>query len=276
VRANFEDAYRELAPAAARLLGLLSLPPADEIGPAAAAALAGVPEAEARELLAALTERGLVTASGDRFSLPGDVRDEVRGRVGQDEAEAALRRLLDHTLTPATAGDDPQGAALLDRERWAEAAEVMQERLDRAEQDGDPHAILVARHDLARALVKTGALDRAIDLLGPLPEEFAALPDPDHRNRARALTTLGEAYLRARRPVAATNFFGQALEILREHGTPREQAAMFVHIADAAHQRADHAAETAALIQALLTQGGDPLEPPPRAGRSSRRGAGGS
>ena len=56
--------------------------------------------------------------------------------------------------------------------------------------------------------------------------------------------------MRANRPVAATNFFGQALEILRKDGTPEEQAAMFVHIADAAHRRADHAAETAALIQA--------------------------
>ncbi|NKZ06371.1 tetratricopeptide repeat protein [Actinomadura latina] len=250
MRANFEDAYRELAPAAARLLRLLSLPPGGEIGSAAAAALADVPEPEARELLAALAARGLVSASGDRFRLPGDVRDEARERAGRDEGEAALRRLLDHALTPATAGDAPQATALLDRERRAEAADVMAERLGEAEEGGDPHAILRARYDLARALIGTGDLDRAIELLGPLPEEFAALPEPDHHGRARALTALGEAYLRAHRPVAATNFFGQALEILRRHGTPDEQAAMFVHIADAAHRRADHAAETAALIRA--------------------------
>lgn len=256
MRANFEDAYRELAPAAARLLRLLSLPPGDAVGPAAAAALAGVPEPEARELLAALAADELVAASGDRFRLPGRIRDFARDRAGRDESEAdrndAIRRLLDHALTPATAGDS-QGAALLDRERWSEAADVMRERLGRAEDDGDPHAILLARHDLARALIRTGAqdaLDRAIALLGPLPDEFAALPEPDDHQRARALTTLGEAYLRAHRPVAATNFFGQALEIVRRHGTPGEQAALFVHMADAAHQRADHAAETAALIRA--------------------------
>lgn len=169
---------------------------------------------------------------------------------GRAETEADLRRRLDRALTPETVGDDPQGAALLDRERWSEAVDVMRERLDRAEDEGDRHATLLARQDLARALIRTDALDRAIELLGPLPEEFAALPEPDHRNRARALTALGEAYLRAHRPVAATNFFGQALEILRAHGTLDEQAAMFVHIADAAHQRADHAAETAALIRA--------------------------
>jgi tetratricopeptide (TPR) repeat protein len=173
--------------------------------------------------------------------------------------EADLRRRLDRALTPETAVDDPEAAALLDRERWSEAAEVMRERLDRAEDGGDPREILPARHDLARALIRTDDLDRAIELLGPLPEEFAALPEPDDHHRARALTTLGEAYLRARRPVAATNFFGQALEILRKHGTRDEQAAVFVRIADAAHQRADHAAETAALIRATdLVRDADP------------------
>ncbi len=160
---------------------------------------------------------------------------ELRGRLPGDEAD--LRRRLDRALTPDTAVDDPQAAALLDRERWSQAAEVMREHLGRAEDDGDQRAILVARHDLARTLIRTDDLDRAIELLGPLPDEFAALPDPDDHHRARALTTLGEAHLRARRPVAATNFFGQALEILRKHGTRDEQAAMFVHIADAAHQR---------------------------------------
>ena len=38
MRANIEDSYAELAPAAARLLRLLSLYPGDEIGPGAAAA----------------------------------------------------------------------------------------------------------------------------------------------------------------------------------------------------------------------------------------------
>jgi hypothetical protein len=249
VRANFEDAYRGLAPAAARLLRLLSLPPGGGVGPASAAALADVSEPEARELLETLAAHGLVTASGDRFRLAGDVRDKARDRAGRDEGDAALRRLLDHALTRA-ADDDSQFAALLHRERWSEAADVMREHLGRAEADGDPRAILRARLDLARALTETGDLDRAIGLLGPLPDEFAALPEPDGHERAAALTALGEAYLRADRPVAATNFFGQALEILRKDGTPEEQAAMFVHIADAAHQRADHAAETAALLQA--------------------------
>ncbi|MGH3243357.1 MAG: tetratricopeptide repeat protein, partial [Spirillospora sp.] len=65
MRANFEDSYQDLGPAAARLFRLLGLHPSADIEPAAAAALANVPEADARELLGTLTERGLATASGE-------------------------------------------------------------------------------------------------------------------------------------------------------------------------------------------------------------------
>ncbi|MFI0482484.1 tetratricopeptide repeat protein [Actinomadura sp. 9N215] len=271
MRANFEDSYQGLGPAAARLFRLLGLRPGADIGPAAAAALADVPEAEARELLETLTGRGLAAASGEgRFGLPEPVRDHARELVWREETEAerdaALRRVLDHYL--ATTGEgttgegttgegatgeeelDAEGLALLDRERWAEAAEVLEDGLRGAEAGGDPRTILLARHALARALTRTGDLDRAIDLLGPLPDGFAALPEPDEHNRVRALSSLGEAYLRARRPVAAINFFGQALEILRRQGAVGREAGMFVHIADAARQRGDRAAERAALDRA--------------------------
>ncbi|TYB46536.1 hypothetical protein [Actinomadura chibensis] len=263
MRANFEDAHRALPPAAARLFRLLGVLPGDDVGPAAAAALAGVPEDEARTLLAALAERGLAAESADgRYSLPGPLRAFARERAEEEETEAgreaALRRVLDHLLAAASAGEGGLHAdalALLERERWAEAAEEFAGRLeeaehDAAEQDGDPHAVLTARHDLARALIGTGDLDRAIGLLGLLPDEFAALPEPDQYNRARALASLGEAYLRARRPVAATNFFGQALEILRKEDAVDQQAGMFVHLAEAARQRGDRAAEGAALDRA--------------------------
>ncbi|TDD32412.1 tetratricopeptide repeat protein [Actinomadura sp. KC06] len=270
MRANFEDAYQGLGPAAARLFRLLGLHPGDDIGLAAAAALADVPEAEARELLETLVQRGLAAASGDpseqaRFSLPGPLRGHARELAEREETaagrDAALRRVLDHYLAAtATGGRDAaggegvpeaEGLALLERERWAEAVETLQDGLRGAEDDGDPHAILMARHNLARALTMTGDLDRAIDLLGPLPDEFAALPEPDDYNRARALASLGEAYLRARRPVAATNFFGQALEIMRKQDAADQEAVMFVHIADASRQRGDRAAEGAALDRAV-------------------------
>jgi tetratricopeptide (TPR) repeat protein len=172
-------------------------------------------------------------------------------RENTEPEDAGTRRALDDRLAATAAGEgepEPEGLALLDRERWAEAAELLEDDLRRAEHDGDRHTVLRARLDLARALTRTGDLDRAIDLLGPLQDEFAALPDPDDDSRARALSSLGEAYLRAHRPVAATNFFGQALEIYRRLGAADRQAAMFAHIADAARLRGDHAAERAARL----------------------------
>ncbi|MFC4050339.1 tetratricopeptide repeat protein [Actinomadura syzygii] len=256
MRANFEDSLQGLPPAAARLFRLLGVLPGGDVGPAAAAALADVPEDEARTLLAALADRDLAAESADgRYAVPGPARALARERAERDETEAgreaALRRVLDHLLSVAGEGGlHLDGLALLERERWSEAADELAERLDAAEHEDDPHGALLARHDLARALIGTGDLDRAIELLGLLPDEFAALPEPDQYNRARALASLGEAYLRAHRPVAATNFFGQALEILRKEDVVDLQAGMFVHLAEAARQRGDRAAEGAALDRA--------------------------
>ena len=179
-------------------------------------------------------------------------------RANSDDADRGLppaeaRRALDRHLAGAVIGEGEmaaEGLALLEGERWAEAAETLEEGLRLAEREGDAHTVLAARHDLARALIGSGDLDRAIELLGPLPDEFAALPEPDERARARALESLGEAHLRAHRPVAAINFFGQALEILRGLDAVAGQAAMFVRIADAARLRGDAAAERAALDRA--------------------------
>ena len=274
MRANIEDSYAELTPAAARLLRLLALHTGDGVDPAAAAALADVPEPQARELLDALTAHGLVTETGGRYRVPGHVRDFAHDRARREDTatdrEAALRRLLDHHLAATAAdGEEPgaEGLALLERERWAEAADVLEEALRRAEHGDDHHAALLARLDLARALTRAGDTRRAIDLLGNLPAQLAALPVPDQTARADALAELGEAHLREHRPVAATNFFGQALEIFRKENDTDRQAAMFARIAEAAHQRGDHTAEKAA----VFVQGGDPLEPPLRRMRSSRR-----
>ncbi|NDU76770.1 tetratricopeptide repeat protein [Actinomadura sp. DSM 109109] len=173
--------------------------------------------------------------------------------AGRGLPSPAARRALDRHLAGAASGEggvEAEGLALLERERWAEAAETLEEALRLAERAGDPHTVLTARLELARALAGGGDLDRAIELLGPLPDEFAALPEPDEHGRARALESLGDAYLRAGRPVAAVNFFGQALDVLRRLGAVDGQAAMFVRIAGAARLRGDDAAERAALDRA--------------------------
>ncbi|WP_242885676.1 hypothetical protein [Actinomadura litoris] len=253
MRARFEAAYRDLPPEAARLLRLLGLHPAEEVEPRAAAVLADLPEDEARGLLATLAGRGLLAdAGGGRFALPGPPHDHARELAERDEPgperEAALRRVLDHCLT---AGDPAaEGLALLERGRWTEAARALEDALRRAERDGDPRDVLMARLHLGRALAEAGAPERALDLLGPLPDAFAAPPDPDGYHRGLALTGLGQAYLGMRRPVTALNLFGQALEIMRAAEAVERQADLFVHLADASHLRGDTPAEGAALDRA--------------------------
>ncbi len=258
MRANFEDAYRDLRPEAARLWRLLGLHPGENVGPRAAAVLADLPEDEAERLLETLARRGLLTETdGGRFALPGPLRDYARERTEredpEDVREVALRRVLDHYLAGAAAaeGVEAEGLALLERERWTEAADALEDGLRLAERDGDPRDVLLARHHLGRALIETGALDRALELLSPLPDGFAALPEPDRYNRGRALTSLGQAYLQLRRPVTAINFFGQSLEIMRAEEAVEQQGDAFVHIADAARLRGDSAAEGAALDRAV-------------------------
>ena len=198
----------------------------------------------------------------------------MRANFEDSDRDAALRRALDDHLAAAAADGgevEAEGLALLERERRAEAVEVLEEALRVAEQDGDRRTVLLARHNLARALTLTGDTGRAIELLGPLPDEFAALPEPDPMGRARALTSLGEAHLRARRPVAAVNFFGQALEILRKENEVDQQAGMFVHLADAARQRGDRVAEGAALDRAVELY--ESIPSPKAAGVAERRAA---
>ena len=278
MRANFEDSYRALDPAAARLFRLLGVHPGDAAGPADAAVLADLPEPEARRLLTVLAAAGLAAESPDgRFRLPGALRARARERAEREETraarDAALRRVLDRVLADAGEEFAAEGLALLDRERWSEAAETLEERLRDLEDGGEPerdggrHDVMAVRLDLARAVMLAGDLDRAIGLLGLLPDGFAALPEPDQDGRARALATLGEAHLRAHRPVAAINFFGQALELMRRADAVDRQAGLFVNLAEAARMRGDDAAESAALdravdlYEAVSAQGAATMEP---------------
>jgi DNA-binding SARP family transcriptional activator/tetratricopeptide (TPR) repeat protein len=117
VRAVLSWSYRSLPDAAARLFRLLGMHPGPDVSVSAAASLAGVPVAEARGLLADLTNAQLLTEHAPgRFTFHDLLRryaQELAATAEPDSRRAdALRRVLDHYVH--TAHD---AAVLLDPSR---------------------------------------------------------------------------------------------------------------------------------------------------------------
>ncbi|HZB51641.1 MAG TPA: tetratricopeptide repeat protein, partial [Mycobacteriales bacterium] len=110
IRAVFSWSYQGLGPPAARLFRLLGLHPGPDLSAAAAASFAGIPASTARSLLAELAAGHLVDEP-----VPGRFRchDLLRGYAAdlaqavdpRDERQSAVRRLLDHYLHTAHAGE---------------------------------------------------------------------------------------------------------------------------------------------------------------------------
>ncbi|WP_177320896.1 AfsR/SARP family transcriptional regulator [Lentzea waywayandensis] len=94
--------YRHLTPVRQRLFRLLGLAPVHDFDAYAAAALSGLPPAEAEDALEALLERNLVMQRDPgRYRFHDLVRDCARGvaeEIHPDEASLARSRLFDHYL----------------------------------------------------------------------------------------------------------------------------------------------------------------------------------
>ncbi|GHJ43065.1 SARP family transcriptional regulator [Catellatospora sp. TT07R-123] len=106
VHAAFSWSYRSLTPSAAALFRLLGLHPGQDLGPGAAASLAGAPPAEVRPALAELVRAHLITEhTPDRFSLHDLLRTyaaELARRTDPGSGrQAALRRVLAYYLHSA-------------------------------------------------------------------------------------------------------------------------------------------------------------------------------
>src|SRR5262249_48607638 len=92
INSAFSLSYTRLAPGAARMFRLLSLVPGSDFSRPMAAVLAGVPLAEAEDLLEELLEAGLlVTSREDRFRFHDLLRLYARSRhrVEASEQESA-------------------------------------------------------------------------------------------------------------------------------------------------------------------------------------------
>jgi tetratricopeptide (TPR) repeat protein len=185
-----------------------------------------------------------------------------QGRLDEAAAEFTAARAADraagHRRGEATALES-LGLLGLRRSQYDQAVDALEANLEIAEELGeDRRAILLARHHLGRARSAAGDQDAAFALLRQLPDDFAELPDV--YNQARALTSLGEAWLRARQPRAAEELLGRALEIMRAEGAREQQADVLVLLAEAAGQTGDAEAQRIrrAAAKALYEEIGSP------------------
>jgi tetratricopeptide (TPR) repeat protein len=123
VRAVFSWSYHTLDTGAARLFRLLGLHPGPDVTAAAAASLAGLPIAEARQAIAELTRAQLlVEHTPDRYLCHDLLRAYAAERTRTDDTETerreATRRMLDHcqhTAHTAALLVDPHRADSIDR-----------------------------------------------------------------------------------------------------------------------------------------------------------------
>ena len=110
LRSVFDASYRALSAPAARLLGLLSLVPGQNIGLPATAALAGLPPARTRSLLRTLESAHLVhQPAAGRYELHDLVRLHSGERAERDQPEEdrheALRALVEFHVRSAAAAN---------------------------------------------------------------------------------------------------------------------------------------------------------------------------
>lgn len=110
VRAVFSWSYRSLSDGAARMFRLMGLPTGPDLSASAAAALAGLEVAEARELLGELTRANLVDhSSPGRYAFHDLLRayaaECANDDEPQDDRDMALRRLFDFYLRTSHAAE---------------------------------------------------------------------------------------------------------------------------------------------------------------------------
>ncbi len=219
--AALSASVEQLAPRERRAYQLASHAPDPVLGPEAAAALFGVPTSEARTVLAELVECHLVEEPApDRFTMHALVCEHAR-RERPDDADDAVRRLLDHHLVSVraavsvTRAGAPVAAAVphvptgrLSARRWLErelegvlAGVVPARRLGR----GD--VVLELSALLERHLDTTGRHRAAVSLHRAAAEEAHARSDPEAESLA----------------------LSRAARVLDQHGAPQEALATYRH-----------------------------------------------
>ncbi|MFF4615207.1 AfsR/SARP family transcriptional regulator [Nonomuraea jabiensis] len=275
VRAVLSWSYLALEPPAARLFRLLSLHPGPDVGAGAAAALAGVPVAEARRLLDVLADRSLLERPGrerHRFHdlLHAYAAEQSALADGAAERAAAVRRVLNWYLHTASRAADlveptrrrfpdvidrapaeppalegPESALMwVEEERAGLVAAVALS----AEHGWDDFTWRLA-HALWRFFLIRGHVRDWIDT--HLRALDAARDTGDPRVLAETMKNLGFAYWRAGHLSEALDHHGRALAISREIGDRWSESLALTAMGFASLASGRHAETTRYLRRAL-------------------------
>jgi tetratricopeptide (TPR) repeat protein len=275
VRAVFSWSYQQLPGPAARMFRLLGVHPGPDITLPAAASLAAIPAAQARQALGQLTRASLLTEhSPGRFTFHDLLRayaaELAAAQDGDSACRAAVHRMLDHylhtampaallvrahsnalTVVPAQPGVVPE--VIADREQamaWFEAEHrVLLAAIAQAASTGfDTHAwqlpvalrTFLARrgywHDSAAAQQTALAAARR---LGDLSAQARA-----HQGLAQVSVMLGSYQ-------DAHAHCGQALELFRQLGDRAGQGRAHIGLATVCDRLGRHDEELAHDMQAL-------------------------
>jgi DNA-binding SARP family transcriptional activator/tetratricopeptide (TPR) repeat protein len=273
VAAAFELSYQDLDPARQRFFRLLGLHPGEDVDAYAAAALAGLPLAEAGGYLDGLHgDRLLEEPVPRRYRMHDLIRQYARSLAAAEDAgerDRATGRLLDYYQHTAEAADRVLArsrAPVTDPAPAPPAAPRLASRDLAQAWMATERANLVACVDLALArggharvtgltsamaghLRGAGALSQAIALHAVAAA--AAQQLGDQLGHANALLNLGEARRLTGDYPAATSVLEQARDIYRGRADRLGEANALLHLGDVRRLTDDYPGATSMLEQAL-------------------------
>ncbi|MFF0410960.1 tetratricopeptide repeat protein [Kitasatospora sp. NPDC004745] len=247
VRAAFDLSYRRLDATHARLFRLLSLNPGPDLATEAAAALAGVDDVEAEELLCDLSRAHLVEQAGgwgrwrmhDLVRLYAGEQGNLPAHAAADHRDTAQDRLHEH-FTATLRAANTHLAALLDppSPRFADLAAALAwldaERpnlialVTAAPPLGRPRATTSLALNLSHFLSRRRHLDDLLDVTAAALRTFRERGD--HAGEAGALNNLGVTLRKKRRFEEAIDAHTRVVALRRRLGDRSGEAVALVNL----------------------------------------------
>ncbi|RNL83466.1 tetratricopeptide repeat protein [Halostreptopolyspora alba] len=180
-----------------------------------------------------LGEEGLAMLSRMRVQRARPYLKQERFDDARADAEAGLvaARRSGHTLATVTALE-ALGRVHFERGRITEATAHYTEALELATESGDPRAVVVERHQVARCQLAARCPEEALRTLETVYTEVNQLPKRDRYNEARIRTSLGEALTLLGDGAGALAHLSAALDLFSEIAADEQVADVLALRAD--------------------------------------------